>query len=94
MLKYGGIMGNSFKKYCRDHNIKVPLTVDMLNYYTSLGFKCFVVAKNYGCKPILHLNDNSRKYDRLVTLKELRLIMGVEVKHYWLPWSTYESFLI
>ena len=37
---------NAFVKVCRNNHFKVPLTEEMMYYYLSLGFKCWVIGIN------------------------------------------------
>lgn len=38
----------SFKDLCRKRKFKVPLSKEYFDYYTSLGYTCFVVHNLYG----------------------------------------------
>lgn len=64
----------SFKDYCIKYKYKVPLSKEYFDYYTSLGYRCFVVLNLYG---YYQLVPRSSWYDGLsvLTITELKFII-------------------
>ena len=64
----------SFKDLCRKRKFKVPLSKEYFDYYTSLGYKCFVVQNLCGYYSIV---PRSNWHDDLsvLTITELKFII-------------------
>lgn len=64
----------SFKDSCIKHKYKVPLSKEYFDYYTSLGYTCFVVQNLYG---YYHFVPRTNWYDGLsvLTITELKFII-------------------
>lgn len=64
----------SFKDFCRTFGYKVPLSKRYFDYYTSLGYACFVVEKFSGSYSLvtrkIWYNDIS-----VLTITELKFVI-------------------
>lgn len=64
----------SFKELCKKYNYKVPLSKEYFNYYTNLGYKCFVVDGLCGYYSIV-LRSNWHSGLSVLTITELKFII-------------------
>ena len=64
----------SFKELCKKYNYKVPLSKEYFDYYTNLGYTCFVVQKFCGYYNIV-LKYNWHCDLSVLTITELKFII-------------------
>lgn len=79
----------TFKKYCREFNIKVPLTMEMVKYYQTLGFKVWGIGDDaFGS----HLTFGN--IDRCLNITQLKklLLLNIDVigHMHFHDWDTYD----
>lgn len=64
----------SFKELCKKYNYKVPLSKEYFDYYTNLGYTCFVVQNCCGYYYIV-LKSNWYCDLSVLTITELKFII-------------------
>lgn len=70
---------NAFIRVCRNNHFKVPLTEEMMHYYLSLGFRCWVAGIN-GLYLINNKN-GSKYYHRCLTISDIKYILNHSLEY-------------
>ena len=68
---------NYFIELCRLRNFKVPLSENMLDYYISLGYKCFTISKRKTLG-LININNKNNFYLKCLDIEDLKFIFKIK----------------
>lgn len=72
----------TIKDFLRDHNIKVPLTNEMMEYYLSLGCKVAYKYKDAHKRSYVHIGAIDHNSYTAVFKGNIRCLTRDEIKHF------------